>query len=176
MDGEDGPAQYDSVLAVDHDAVDVERLAVDVATHVRKEIFHCRGRSAFARPWDGLGVARDLPAEVVGEKVDDATDVAGADARVEFVDGRTSLLCHGNLLFLVGVLLCWLTSLLSSVLAHLETRSLRSSPIPSISLTRVAPAFRYRFGSRPMPTPAGVPVKMTSPGSRGRIEDRYETR
>jgi len=30
-----------------------------------------------------VGVARDLPAEVVGEKVDDAADVAGADALVE---------------------------------------------------------------------------------------------
>src|SRR5258708_1190677 len=74
------------------------------------------------------------------------------------------------------VRLGWVTGLLGWVVGFLGTRSLRSSPIPSISLTRVAPAFRYRLGSRPMPTPAGVPVKMMSPGSSGRIDDRYETR
>ena len=40
-----------------------------------------------------------------------------------------------------------------------------SSPMPSIQLTSVSPGCRKRCGVRPTPTPAGVPVKMMSPGS-----------
>ena len=41
-----------------------------------------------------------------------------------------------------------------------------SWPSPSISLTITSPGFRYSGGLRYMPTPPGVPVKMTSPGRR----------
>ena len=39
-----------------------------------------------------------------------------------------------------------------------------SLPIPSISLSRMSPLCRNSGGLRCMPTPAGVPVRMTSPG------------
>ncbi len=41
-----------------------------------------------------------------------------------------------------------------------------SRPIPSISTTITSPAARKRGGLRKTPTPDGVPVEMTSPGSR----------
>ena len=40
-----------------------------------------------------------------------------------------------------------------------------STPMPSISMRTTSPAFRYRGGLKPMPTPAGVPVAMMSPGA-----------
>src|SRR5262249_39785336 len=42
---------------------------------------------------------------------------------------------------------------------------LRSRPMPSISASTTSPFLRKIGGSRPAPTPAGVPVEMTSPGS-----------
>ena len=39
-----------------------------------------------------------------------------------------------------------------------------STPMPSISMRTTSPAFRYFGGVKPMPTPTGVPVAMTSPG------------
>ncbi len=44
---------------------------------------------------------------------------------------------------------------------------LTSVPIPSISISQVSPASRYRGGLRENPTPSGVPVVMTSPGASG---------
>ena len=38
-------------------------------------------------------------------------------------------------------------------------------PIPSISTSQVSPALRKRGGLWKKPTPGGVPVRMTSPGS-----------
>jgi hypothetical protein len=49
----------------------------------------------FAKPGNGLGVARDIPIEFVREKVDDALDVAGPDSFIEPLDDRTRVLCHG---------------------------------------------------------------------------------
>ena len=46
------------------------------------------------------------------------------------------------------------------------TTSCRDEPSPSIPSSTTSPAFRYTgSGLMPMPTPAGVPVLMTSPGS-----------
>lgn len=42
----------------------------------------------------------------------------------------------------------------------------RCSPRPSIPRRISSPTARYRGGRRPSPTPEGVPVLMTSPGSR----------
>ena len=47
-----------------------------------------------------------------------------------------------------------------------STTSFSRTPIPSISMRTTSPAFRYFGGSKPMPTPAGVPVAITSPGCR----------
>lgn len=37
-------------------------------------------------------------------------------------------------------------------------------PKPSISLSMISPGFKYSGGLRCIPTPFGVPVRMTSPG------------
>ena len=42
----------------------------------------------------------------------------------------------------------------------------RSSPMPSTWLTSTSPGGRKRVGLRPPPTPAGVPVKIMSPGQQ----------
>ncbi len=42
---------------------------------------------------------------------------------------------------------------------------LLSTPTLSISTSQTSPSRSQRFGSRPMPTPLGVPVAITSPGS-----------
>src|SRR4051812_5999670 len=47
-----------------------------------------------------------------------------------------------------------------------QTQRFSSSPMPEIEMRTVSPAFRKRGGSKPMPTPAGVPVAMMSPGRR----------
>src|SRR5207244_7015368 len=54
--------------------------------------------------------------------------------------------------------------------------SWRIAPIPEIRLTTTSPGDRYRGGLRAMPTPAGVPVKITSPGSSGQMPDNTDTR
>ncbi len=41
-----------------------------------------------------------------------------------------------------------------------------NAPIPWISSTATSPSFKKRGGFRAKPTPPGVPVAMTSPGSR----------
>lgn len=43
-------------------------------------------------------------------------------------------------------------------------RMLRCSPRPSMATRISCPSPRYVFGFIPWPTPAGVPVEMTSPG------------
>src|SRR2546426_3322716 len=40
----------------------------------------------------------------------------------------------------------------------------RSTPMPSISISTTSPTLRYSGGVRAKPTPAGVPVMITSPG------------
>ena len=42
---------------------------------------------------------------------------------------------------------------------------LRRTPIPSIETSQTSPSFRKTGGLRAAPTPAGVPVTMTSPGT-----------
>ena len=53
------------------------------------------------------------------------------------------------------------------------TTGFLSSPIPSIAIIISSPAFSQRCGVRPIPTPAGVPVLITSPTTSGTIPDRY---
>ena len=48
--------------------------------------------------------------------------------------------------------------------------------MPSMRLTSSSPGASQRCGVRPRPTPAGVPVKMTSPGSSGSVADSLATR
>ena len=53
------------------------------------------------------------------------------------------------------------------------------TPMPSISMRTTSPCLRYRGGSKPMPTPAGVPVAMMSPvlqrhPGRDRRDDRRD--
>ena len=48
--------------------------------------------------------------------------------------------------------------------ARHSTNRFSSVPMPSISTRTTSPLFRYFGGSKPMPTPAGVPVAMMSPG------------
>ena len=45
------------------------------------------------------------------------------------------------------------------------TTGLRSTPTLPISTSQTSPSTSQRCGSRPMPTPLGVPVAITSPGS-----------
>src|SRR4051812_1347375 len=47
---------------------------------------------------------------------------------------------------------------------HAYTTVLLSVPRPEIEMSIMSPALRKRGGSKPMPTPAGVPVAMMSPG------------
>src|SRR5256885_1719693 len=44
-------------------------------------------------------------------------------------------------------------------------------PMRSISSSTTSPGFSHSGGVRPIPTPSGVPVKMTSPGCRVRPAD-----
>ena len=46
--------------------------------------------------------------------------------------------------------------------------------MPSMWLVSTAPGGMNRFGSRALPTPDGVPVKMMSPGSSGQTADSWE--
>ena len=50
-------------------------------------------------------------------------------------------------------------------LGHLATTGFVSEPMPSISIVTSSPGCRSRCGSRNTPTPAGVPVRIRSPGS-----------
>ena len=43
--------------------------------------------------------------------------------------------------------------------------------MPSMWVSTTSPALRKRGGLRAPPMPAGVPVKITSPGSSGRIAE-----
>ena len=45
-----------------------------------------------------------------------------------------------------------------------QRTGLLSAPMPSISMRSTSPDLRYLGGLKPMPTPTGVPVAMTSPG------------
>ena len=45
-------------------------------------------------------------------------------------------------------------------------------PIPSITQSTLSPGFKYLGGLNPAPTPAGVPVKIISPGYSVIPEDR----
>jgi len=67
----------------------------------------------------------------------------------------------------------WHFRLLSSFIFHFRCIAMgtgsysigvTSVPIPSISMATVSPGFRYTGGLRPLPTPDGVPVAITSPG------------
>lgn len=49
----------------------------------------------------------------------------------------------------------------------------RIVPSPWMLDSTTRPARRKTCGSRPIPTPAGVPVTMTSPGNRVVTEDKY---
>jgi hypothetical protein len=49
---------------------------------------------------------------------------------------------------------------------HSSTTGFRSVPMPEISTSSTSPAFIHTGGLRRWPTPAGVPVAMTSPGAR----------
>ena len=46
-------------------------------------------------------------------------------------------------------------------------------PMLSMWLVSTSPGASQRCGVRPRPTPEGVPVKMTSPGSSGTLADRF---
>ena len=59
------------------------------------------------------------------------------------------------------------------LIASSSTTGFESVPIPLISTSTTSPETRKRCGSRFHPTPAGVPVLMTSPGFRGYMVDRY---
>ena len=48
--------------------------------------------------------------------------------------------------------------------ARAQAKRFSMKPMPSISTRTTSPAFRNCGGLRPMPTPAGVPVAITSPG------------
>src|SRR6185312_7367742 len=70
-----------------------------------------------------------------------------------------------------------------SYAAHVSTTAFQaatvwflSSPIRSIFATICSPGFSQRFGVRPSPTPAGVPVLIMSPGSRVITEARCAIR
>ena len=45
------------------------------------------------------------------------------------------------------------------------------SPTPSIWIVTVSPGWSSRFGSRKTPTPAGVPVRIRSPGSSVEVRE-----
>src|SRR5690606_8268152 len=51
------------------------------------------------------------------------------------------------------------------------TIGLRSRPTPSISTSTTSPGFMNLGGLRLHPTPAGVPVTITSPGTRVKMVD-----
>lgn len=51
------------------------------------------------------------------------------------------------------------------------TKLVTMLPIPSMVVTSSSPAARNRCGSRAIPTPDGVPVKMMSPGSNATMAD-----
>src|SRR5882757_2161565 len=72
---DDGPAEYSGVLGVDQDVVDFERLAVDVVSHVGKELFHWLGVVRLPSRGTASASPGELPGEVVGEQVDDTADV-----------------------------------------------------------------------------------------------------
>ena len=55
--------------------------------------------------------------------------------------------------------------------AYSSTTGLRNTPIFSISTSTTSPAFMNIGGLRVKPTPAGVPVTITSPGTRSKISD-----
>ena len=50
-----------------------------------------------------------------------------------------------------------------------DTQRFTSSPSPSILVRTTCPAFKKTGGLRPAPTPLGVPVAITSPGSNVKI-------
>src|SRR5581483_4954623 len=59
---------------------------------------------------------------------------------------------------------------------HPATTGFDSTPIPSISTSTVSPGFIVSFGSRAYPTPAGVPVRIRSPGSSVNTFETNDTR
>jgi hypothetical protein len=63
------------------------------------------------------------------------------------------------------VLSSLLPFLLSSCHLYSSRHTFSSRPIFSISIATLSPVFSQSWGVRPMPTPWGVPVRMTSPGS-----------
>src|SRR5690606_32906795 len=60
--------------------------------------------------------------------------------------------------------------------ASLATTGLRSTPIPSMSASMTSPGCSRKGGLQAMPTPGGVPVKMTSPGSKADSRDKNSMR
>jgi hypothetical protein len=50
---------------------------------------------------------------------------------------------------------------------------LRNTPTPEMSTSTTSPAFIHSGGVRPAPTPPGVPVTITSPGSSRAHVEQY---
>src|SRR5438105_6807382 len=57
-----------------------------------------------------------------------------------------------------------------------STTGLRSTPMFSISTSTTSPGLRKIGGLRVKPTPAGVPVAITSPGTRSKMVEQYSIR
>ena len=60
--------------------------------------------------------------------------------------------------------------------ARISRQGLVSRPMPSTSTRMTSPSCSVTRGSRNQPTPAGVPVQMTSPGSSVNACEQYEMR
>src|SRR5947208_1131916 len=58
-------------------------------------------------------------------------------------------------------------------LLHSATTGFVNSPSPSTLTVTTSPTLSHRLGERPMPTPPGVPVETTSPGSSGVMDEMY---
>src|SRR5690348_14096828 len=69
---------------------------------------------------------------------------------------------------LVDLLISLLRSLKWPAWSRDQANRLLSVPMPDIDIDTSSPALRKRGGLKPIPTPAGVPVAMTSPGWRVR--------
>ncbi len=53
-----------------------------------------------------------------------------------------------------------------------SSTTLRSTPMPLISTSATSPGFIHKGGLRFAPTPPGVPLTITSPGSSGNTVER----